>query len=74
MSTLLDTVINYRLEAMRVLSLNGLRLEAIGISTSAYITNTFIGIITKFNIYRHSIDTGFKASRITALPYISYDS
>jgi len=42
MLTSLDTVIDHRLEATRVLSLNGLRLEAIGISTSAYIIIVFL--------------------------------
>jgi hypothetical protein len=37
-STFLDTIIDSRLEATRVLSTSGLRLEATGISTSAYIT------------------------------------
>ena len=38
MSTSLVTIIDTRLEATRVLSTTGLRLEATGISTSAYIT------------------------------------
>jgi len=37
MSKLLDTNIDLRLEATSVLSDTGLRLEATGISTSAYI-------------------------------------
>ena len=37
MLTLLDTVINSRLEATRVLSTSSLQLEATGISTSACI-------------------------------------
>jgi len=36
MLTLLDTVIDSRLEATRVLLTNGLRFEATGISASAY--------------------------------------
>jgi len=37
-STSLDTDIDYWLEATKVLSHSGLRLEATGISTSAYIS------------------------------------
>jgi hypothetical protein len=54
MSTLLDTFINQGLEATRVLFLNGLRLEAIGISTSAYINGIMalgVGVIKDFVYY-----------------------
>ncbi len=37
MLTLLVTIIDSRLEAMRVLSIAGLQIEATGIATSAYI-------------------------------------
>ena len=46
-STLLDTVINYRFEATRVLSTTSLQLEATGIPTSTYI-NQMLDLSQKY--------------------------